>query len=95
MSGCFERQFPFQRSYSSLCLKKRFVGKKDKGANFAVISHMILIFRIWLKMSKRIQMIKFELNLSPSNVVTRIDDCCYGYKISIATKSTLALFYHE
>ena len=40
--------------YSSFCLKTRFVGLNNKSANnFAVISHMILIFRIELKMNRR------------------------------------------
>ena len=38
--------------------------KQQSESNFAIISHMILIFRICLRMSKRNQMIKFELNLS-------------------------------
>ena len=50
-------------SYSSFCLKMRFVGQNDESANnFAVISHMILILKIRLKMSKRSHFMKFELN---------------------------------
>ena len=37
-------------------------------------------------------MIKFEVNWSSGNVITRTGDCCLGYKISIATKITLASF---
>ena len=40
-------------------------------------------------------MIKFELSWSSGNVITRIDDCCHGYKINIATKITLTKsIYH-
>ena len=76
--------------------KTRFVGQNEKSANkFAVIIHLILIFRIWLKMSKRNQMIKFELNWSSVNVITQLDDCRHGYKINIATKITPASVCHE
>ena len=55
--------------------------------NFAIKSHMNTT-------SKRNQMINFELNGSSGNVITRVEDSCHGYKISIATKITPASFYH-
>ena len=73
----------------------RFVTLNDKSANnFAIISHMILSFRIWLKMSKKKPMLKFELNVSSGNIITQIEDCCHGNKVSIVTKITLASFCH-
>ena len=59
------------------------------------MNHIILIFRVWLNMSKSNQMIKFELNWSSGNVITQIGDCCHGYKISIVTKIKLASFCRE
>ena len=54
----------YQTPFSSFKLKTRFVGyKNDKSTNnFAVISHMMLIFKVWIKMSNRSQMIIFKLN---------------------------------
>ena len=46
------------------------------------------------KISKRNQIIKFKLNWSSGNIITRIEDCCLGYMISIARKITLASFCH-
>ena len=39
-------------------------------------------------------MVKLELNWSSGNVINRTDNCFHGYKISIATKITLASFCH-
>ena len=53
--------------------------KRQSANNYAVISHTILIFRIWINwMSKRNQMIKFELNWSSGNVIRQIDECWTG-----------------
>ena len=46
-------------------------------------------------MSKRNQMIISELNQITGNVITRVDDCCHGYKISKATKITLVSVCRE
>ena len=64
----------------------------DKSAN-GFMSYD-LDFRKWRKMRKRNQMLKFELNWSSGNVITRTDDCCHSYKISIGTKITPAWFCH-
>ena len=67
----------------------------DVKVEFAIISQVILIFTIWLKISKLNEMIKFELTGSSGYVITQSEDCCHGCKISIATKTTLTSFCHE
>ena len=42
-----------------------------------------------------IGLMEARVNWSSGNVITRIYNCCHGYKISIATKIKLASFYHE
>ena len=55
--------------------------------------HIILIFRVRLYMSQGNRMINFEVK--SGNIITRIDDCCYGYRMRKATKITLTSFCHK